>query len=70
MLGENIICCVCVFVQKRNFPLMLLTAYRAAGLRAKSLQNNIEIDIKEKALMITRTENNFINTYSQYRQIY
>ena len=60
---------MCVAVQKRNFPLMLLTAYRAAGLRVKKFQDNIEINIKEIALMITRTESNITNTYSQYRQI-
>ena len=30
---------------------MLLTAHRAAGLRVYMLQDNIEIDIKEMALM-------------------
>jgi hypothetical protein len=30
---------------------MLLTAYRAAGLRVNTLKDNIEIDVKEMALM-------------------
>jgi hypothetical protein len=42
---------------------MLLTAYRAAGLRENMLKDNIEIGIKEIPLMFTRTENNFINIY-------
>ena len=53
---------MCVTVQKRNFPLMLLTANSAAGLRVKRFQDNIEIDIKEITFMITQTENNITNT--------
>jgi hypothetical protein len=49
---------------------MLLTAYRAAGLRVSMLKGNNETDIKEMALIITQTENNFINTYSKYRQFH
>ena len=37
--------------QKKYFSLMLLTAYRAAGLRVNMLQDNIEMDIKEMVLM-------------------
>ena len=58
---------MCVTVQKKYIPFMLLTAYRAAGLRVNMLKDNIENDIKEMALLFTRTENNFINTTSQYR---
>ena len=69
MLAEYINCYVCD-VQKKYIPLILVTAYRAAGLRVKRLQDNIETDIKEMALMITRTENNISNTYSQYRHFH
>jgi len=34
------------------------------------LKDNIEIDIKEIALIFTLIENNIISTYSQYRQIH
>ena len=45
---------------------MLLTAYRAAEVRVNIIKDNIKIVIKEIAIMITRTEYNFINTYSKY----
>jgi len=45
-------------VQKKYVPLMMLRAYRAVGLRVNMLKDNIEIDTKEIALMVTRTENN------------
>jgi len=56
--------------RRNTFQLCLLTAYRAAGLRVNRLQDNIEIVIKEITLMITRTENNVLNTSSQYHQIH
>ena len=59
-----------MIVQKKYVPLMLLTAYRAAGLRVNMLRDNIGIDIKEIALIFKPIENNIINTYSQYRQIH
>jgi len=34
------------------------------------LQDNVEIDIKELALIFTLNENNIISIYSQYRQIH
>jgi len=40
---------------------------RAAGLCVNMLKDNIETDIKQIALMYTRTENNFINPYSNCR---
>jgi len=42
---------------------MLLTAYRAAGLLVNMLKDNIEMDSKEMALVIARSENNLINIY-------
>jgi hypothetical protein len=45
---------MCVILQKKYVPLMLLTAYRAAGLRVNNLKDNIEIGVKEIAFMITR----------------
>ena len=47
--------------------LMLLRACIAVGLRVNMRKDNIKVDIKEIALMITQNESNFINTYSQYR---
>jgi len=44
-----------VIVQKKYVALMLLTAYRAAGLRVNMLKENNEIDFKEMALIITQT---------------
>jgi hypothetical protein len=64
LVGNKIV--VCVIVQKKYFPLMSLTAYRAAGLGAKMPKDNIEMDIKEMPLKIKRAEINFINTYSKY----
>jgi hypothetical protein len=54
--------------RRNTFHLCLLTAYRAAGLHGNRLQDNIEMDIKERVLMITLNENNILNTSSQYRQ--
>jgi hypothetical protein len=48
-----------VTVHSKYVPLMLLTAYRAAGLRVNMLKDNIEIDIKEIAFIFTLIENNF-----------
>jgi hypothetical protein len=42
---------MCVIVQKKYVPRMLLTAYRAAGLRVNMLKDNI----KEMALMTSGT---------------
>ena len=42
---------MCVIMQKKYVPLMLLRAYRAAGLCVNMLKDNNEIDIKEMALM-------------------
>ena len=42
---------MCVIVQKKYVPLMLMRAYRAAGLRVNMLKDNIEMDIKELPLM-------------------
>ena len=44
---------MCVTVQKKCLSLMLLTAYRAAGLRVYMLQDNIEMDITKMALMLS-----------------
>jgi hypothetical protein len=49
---------------------MLLTAYRAAGLRVNRLKVNTEIDIKETVLMIMLNENNILNMSSQYRHFH
>ena len=38
---------MCVIVQMKYVPLMLLTAYRAAGLHVNMLKDNIEMDTKE-----------------------
>jgi hypothetical protein len=50
-----------VTVQKKYVALMLLTAYRAAGLRVNMLKDNIEMDRKEMAPMIAQSENILIN---------
>jgi hypothetical protein len=42
---------MCVTVQKKYIPVMLLRAYRAAGLRVKMLKDNIEMGIKEMTIM-------------------
>jgi hypothetical protein len=65
MLVENINCYLCV-LQKKYIPLMFLQ-HTDSWLRVNMLKDDTEIDIKGIALMITRTENNFINTYSKYR---
>ena len=44
-----------MIVQKIYVALMLLTAYTAAGLIMNMLKENNEIDIKEMALIITKT---------------
>jgi hypothetical protein len=54
---------MCVTVQKKYVPLILLTAYRAAGIRVIKVKDNIEMDIKEMPLM-TRGLNRF-NTQSK-----
>ena len=43
--------CVCVTVQKKYVPLMLLRAYRAAELCVNILKDNIKMDSKEIELM-------------------
>ena len=52
---------MCVIVQKKYVPLMLLTAYRAAGLCVTMLRDNIEMDITEMAAISMRTVLNWIN---------
>ena len=52
---------MCVIVQKKYVPLMLLTAYRAAGLRVNMLKDNTEMDIKEMAAISMRTELHLIS---------
>ena len=47
MLGENINCYVCVIVQKKYVALMLLIAYRAAGLCVNMLKYNVDMKIEE-----------------------
>jgi len=42
---------MCVTVLEKYVALMLLRAYRAAGLCVNMLKDNNEIDIKEMALM-------------------
>ena len=42
---------MCVTAQKKYAAFLLLTAYRAAGLGVNMLKDNIEMDIKEMALM-------------------
>jgi hypothetical protein len=58
---------MCVIVQNKYVPFILMRGYRAAGLGVNKRKDNIEMDGKKMALMIKRTKNNFINTYSQYR---
>ena len=43
---------MCVIVQKKYVPFMFLRAYRAAGLCVNMLKDNIELNMKEMALMI------------------
>jgi hypothetical protein len=57
---------MCVIVQNKYVPLMSLRPCRAVELYLNMLKDNIEMDIKEMVIIITRTENIFINTYSQY----
>jgi hypothetical protein len=52
---------MCGLVQKINVPLMFLRACRAAELRVNILKDNIEMDIKEIALIITWAENKMFN---------
>jgi hypothetical protein len=40
-------------------PLMFLRRYRAAELSVNTFKDNIEMDVKEGALMTTRTEFNY-----------
>jgi hypothetical protein len=42
---------MCVTVQKKYIAVMLLRAYRAAGLRVNMLKDNIEMGIKEMTIM-------------------
>jgi len=42
---------MCVTVQKKYVPRMLLKAYRVAGLHVNMQRDNIEINIKEMTLM-------------------
>ena len=44
---------MCVIVQKKYVPFMLLRAYRAAGLCVNMLKDNIELNMKEMALTIS-----------------
>ena len=46
-LVEKINCYLSVTLQKRYISIMLLTAYRAAGLRVNMPEDNIEIDVKK-----------------------
>jgi hypothetical protein len=46
---------------------MLLTKCRAAALRVNMLKDNIKVNIKVIAPMITGIECDFINKYYQYR---
>ena len=45
---------MCVIVQKKSVPLMLLTAYRVAELLVNMLKDSIETDCKEMELMTRR----------------
>jgi len=49
---------MCVIVQKKYVLLMLLTAYRAAGLRVNLLKGIVEMDITVMAFMVVPSENN------------
>ena len=51
---------MCVTLHKKYVPLMFFRAYRAAGLRVNMLKDNIDMDIKEMALMNKRTKNNLL----------
>jgi hypothetical protein len=44
---------MCVTLQKKYVAFMLLTAYRTAGLRVYMLKDNIEMEIKEMAIMVS-----------------
>ena len=62
MLVENINCCVCDCTEEILYvPLMLLKAYRAAGLLVNMLKDNTEMDITEMAALSMRNELNLIN---------
>ena len=62
MLVENINCYVCDWAEQiLCVPLMLLTAYRVAGLRVNMLKDNTEMDIIEMAALSMRNELNLIN---------
>jgi hypothetical protein len=59
---------MCVTGEKKC--VMLLRAYRASVLLVNILMDNIEIDIKEMALMITRTQyDQYIMLRSQQRHL-
>jgi hypothetical protein len=49
---------MCVIVQKKYLPLMLMRAYRAAELRLNMLKDNIEMNSKEMTLISMGTELN------------
>ena len=51
----------CWFVRKKCVPLMLLRGYRAAELRVSMVKDNIEMDIKEIAIMTRLNESILIN---------
>jgi hypothetical protein len=48
-------------VQKQYLPVMFVRIYRATELRVNRFKVNIEIDIKEIALVTTWNENNLFN---------
>jgi len=47
---------MCVNGQKKYFAFTLLRAWRAAALLVNMLKDSLEIDIKEIAFLITRTQ--------------
>jgi hypothetical protein len=69
MLVENIICYVCVIVQKKYVPLTFARAYTAAELRVSMLKDNIEINSKEMELISMGTEFNLVNISSKISDI-
>ena len=44
---------MCVIVQMKYVPLMLLTAYRTAGLRVNMLKDNTEMELMTSGLNLT-----------------
>jgi hypothetical protein len=51
----------CVLVHKIYVPLIFLTGHRETGLHVNVITDNIQIDIKEIALMTAWTEINLKN---------